>query len=148
MTKFPRPPYAHLPGQNARHDPLLFAAVKAATPAVTASASAAANPAWRFGLELLAEGFFWECHEVLEPVWLNAAPNSRERAVVQGAIQLANARLKALQGRDKAAGRLFAMSAGLFRKAAPSPAMGLDVEASVKIAEAGAAGISPIVMLE
>lgn len=128
MNPFPRPPYAHIPGRNSRHDPAVFQAVKAATPSETKAASAVDNPAWRFGLELFAEGFYWECHEVLEPVWLGARPNSREREVVQAVIQLANARLKLVMDRPKAAARLAEIAAGHLRAAKSDAVMGIDTE--------------------
>lgn len=128
MTAFPLPPYAHIPGRNGRHDPDIFRAVKAATPSVTENASAADNAAWRFGLELFAAGFYWECHEALEPVWLNAPPNSRERALVQAVIQLANARLKLAMGRPKAAERLADIAAEHLRAAKGGAVMGVDAE--------------------
>lgn len=116
--QFPLPPYAHVPGRNPRHAEALFAAARAAVPARTRSDTAADNPAWRFGLALLARGYYWECHEVLEPVWQNAAPNGRERQFVQGAIQLANAALKREMGRPRAARRLCAMAREHFLAAA------------------------------
>ncbi len=123
---FPLPPYAHRPGRNARHYPALFAAVRAATPDVTDGPD---NPAWRHGLRLLKAGYFWEAHEVLEPVWLNAPPNSREREAVRGVIQTANAALKAVMDQPNAAARLTALAATCFGEAAGAanrPVMGLD----------------------
>ena len=105
-AQFELPPYRHLPGVNARHDQALFDAVKRATPPVTRSAEASRNPAWRHGLALLAGGYYWECHEVLEGVWRNAPPNSQERIVTQAVIQIANGALKQELGRERAAGRL------------------------------------------
>lgn len=129
--QFPLPPYAHAPGRNARHDSALFAGVKAATPKHTVSDEAATNPAWRYGLELLEAGFFWECHEALEPVWANAAPNSRERAAVQGVIQLANAALKLEMGRPTAAQRLAAAAQGLFAAATADDGMAMMLDRGV-----------------
>jgi hypothetical protein len=63
------------------------------------------------GLALYRQGCFWEAHEAWEPVWLAAAPNSPERAFLQGIIQLANARLKQAMGRDAAAVRICALAA-------------------------------------
>jgi len=116
--RFPLPPYAHVPGRNRRHPAALFAMAKAAVPDRTGSEAASENPVWWFGLLLLARGYYWECHEVLEPVWQNAAPNSRERQFVQGVIQLANAALKREMGRPRAARRLCAMARDHFRAAA------------------------------
>jgi len=63
--------------------------------AVTNDASYQSNTGWLYGIHLFNHGFYWEAHEVLEAVWNNAAPNSREKHLVQGVIQIANAQLKA-----------------------------------------------------
>ncbi|MBL3705460.1 DUF309 domain-containing protein [Sulfitobacter sp. BDSS02] len=61
--------------------------------------------AWRAGWLFVRNGYFWEAHEVLEPVWmtLDAGP---ERQFVQGVIQVANAALKLKMGRPNAVRRL------------------------------------------
>ena len=67
------------------------------------------STAFRAGLAYFEAGYFWECHEVLEAVWM-AAPNpSPERAFVQAIIQLANARLKLAMGQPNATRRLCAI---------------------------------------
>lgn len=115
---WPLPDHAYLPGRTARHPDGAFDAMRAAAPKITRSEEAAANPAWRHGLRLFAGGWFWECHEVLEAVWMNAAPNSRERALVQAVIQLANAALKARLGETRAVARLCARARELAAAAA------------------------------
>lgn len=77
------------------------------TPELDAMALASTR-AWKTGLAYLDNGYFWEAHEVLEPVWLQAPPNSVERKFVQALIQLANANLKLSMGRPKATLRLCA----------------------------------------
>jgi predicted metal-dependent hydrolase len=74
-------------------------------------AELAASPAFRAGLAWLHAGFFWEAHEVLEPVWM-ALPEGPARQMAQALIQLANARLKGRMGRPRAAARLRALAAG------------------------------------
>lgn len=138
MTEFPLPPYAHLPGRNPRHDPGIFSAIKAATPPVTRSDAVLANPAWRHGLDLLRAGYYWESHEVLEPVWLNAPPNSRERMIVQAVIQLANAALKQRLGKPRAARRLAEISASLAGEVGVAPVMGIDPKDVARLARAPA----------
>lgn len=59
-----------------------------------------------FGLSLIHNHYFWEAHEVLEPVWMKASPNSAERQLLQALIQLANACLKSTMGQPQAAARL------------------------------------------
>jgi len=124
-ARFPLPETAHVPGVNARPDERAFDAVKAAVPPRTTSDGAGENAAWQHGLRLIAAGCYWEAHEVLEPVWMNAAPNSPERHLVRAAIQLANAALKQRMGRPKAALRLCGIVAEEARAAGPGPVMGL-----------------------
>ncbi|MFV0297065.1 MAG: DUF309 domain-containing protein, partial [Hyphomicrobiaceae bacterium] len=69
------------------------------------------------GLALYRRGFYWEAHEVWEPVWRAAPPNSRERYLLAGLIQLANGCLKVRMARISAAGRLFAAARQLVSEA-------------------------------
>lgn len=100
------PDHRYVPGRTARHAEGAFDAARDLAPDPTTSDGAAANVAWAFGLDLLEAGFWWEAHEVLEPVWMNAPPGSAERLMVQAVIQLANAALKHEMGRPRAAFRL------------------------------------------
>lgn len=126
--KAPFPPFAHVPGANARHPEGTFAALRAtARPGMTES-ELAACPAFRAGLAYLHAGFPWEAHEVLEPVWM-ALPEGPARQMVQALIQLANARLKERMGRPRAAARLRAQAADHLARAiqaAPGPILGLE----------------------
>ena len=102
----PLPGYKHLPGKNARPDDGLLESIAQNASAVTDNTSYQTNTAWFYGIHLFNNGFYWETHEVLEAVWNNAAPNSREKHLVQGVIQIANAQLKACLGQTNAAARL------------------------------------------
>lgn len=106
----PLPDHAHLPGINARSGDSVLEEAKQLAPAQTRSRDWQDNAAWLYGVRLLREGFYWEAHEVLETVWMNAAPNSREKALVQALIHGANARLKRRLGMSNAARRLVALS--------------------------------------
>ena len=88
---FALPDHAYVPGRTQRHAEGFLDHVKRAAPAPTRDRDAEGNRAWIYSLELLENGFYWEAHEVLEEVWRNAAPNSRERYLVQGLIHIANA---------------------------------------------------------
>lgn len=111
------PAHAHLPGRNARHPEDAFDAVRATAEAAGTPEQLADSLAWRAGLAYYREGFHWECHEVLEAVWMQCRPNSAERHFVQAIIQLANARLKLAMGRESAASRLSAHARQLLREA-------------------------------
>lgn len=109
-ANLPLPEHAHLPGINGRsEDEVLEQAKELALPQ-TRSLEWRENATWLYGIRLIREGFYWEAHEVLETVWMNAAPNSREKALVQALIHGANARLKQRLGRSNAAARLVALS--------------------------------------
>ncbi len=95
-----------MPGQTARHPEDAFTYLtETARPGMTPAALAASD-AWRGGWHYLETGYYWEAHELFEPVWMALPPNSAARAFVQGAIQVANAALKARMGRPRAVLRL------------------------------------------
>ncbi|MDG1209842.1 MAG: DUF309 domain-containing protein [Paracoccaceae bacterium] len=121
----PLPTHKHIPGQNARHPEDAFDWIR------DQAATEAGNAAWLYGLRLLREGFYWEAHEVLEPVWMAAAPNSAEKAIAQAVIQLANAALKLDMGKPKAAVRLAGMVEALASDAARGGKSVLGVEVAV-----------------
>lgn len=95
MTRAPLPPHAYIPGQTPRHPEDWFDALKLDR-----------QTALDAGVTYFEAGFFWECHEVLEAVWLGTPDPSSERDMVQAVIQLANARLKQAMNRPKATARL------------------------------------------
>ena len=105
----PVPPHAYVPGQNARHPDDWFDTIKdSVTPGMPVSALGQTQ-AFHAGLAYLEAGYFWECHEVLEAVWLHTPQDTPEREMVQALIQLANAQLKIRMDRPKAAKRLCEM---------------------------------------
>ena len=81
----------HMPGRNARPPEGSIA------------------PGWDEGLAQYRAGYFWEAHEAWEPVWMEASPNSEDKALVQAAIQLANGNLQRVMGQPRAAGRILAI---------------------------------------
>ena len=142
----PLPHHAHVPGRNARHPEGAFDAIRGLAPPVTRSSEADHNRAWLAGLEFLEAGFYWEAHEVLEPVWMNAAPESPERSMVQAVIQLANAALKQVMDRPRASLRLCEITRGHLARAGNGPVMRLepaDILAAVAGLEAAIADGSP-----
>lgn len=143
----PLPDHRYVPGRTARHPEGAFDWIRDQAPAETLGAGARANAPWRYGLRLLNAGFYWEAHEVLEPVWMNAAPNSVERAATQAVIQLANAALKRDMGKPRAALRLCAIAEDHGRDAGAGPVMGLsptDVFAAIDhVRRTADAGESP-----
>ena len=117
---FSLPSYPHHPGRNPR--PTEGDVIDIARQARSGRTleDPAVKRAWGYGLFLIQQGFFWEAHEVLEPVWMLAPPNSRERHFLQAYIQLANACLKSEMQRAAAALRLIAIARGHLTEATAS----------------------------
>lgn len=106
MADIALPDRAYVPGQGPRHPEGAFDHLRlTARPGMTVDALVRSD-AWCGGLWFLAHGFFWEAHEVIEPVWMALPPNSAERRMAQAVIQLANGALKLRMGRPGAAARL------------------------------------------
>jgi hypothetical protein len=59
-----------------------------------------------YGIDLFNEGYWWECHEALEGLWLTAGTGSPAGHVLQAVIQCAAAHLKAFTDRPQGAMRL------------------------------------------
>lgn len=125
---FRMPPSAYVPGQTERHPEGCFDDIRASVfPGATAE-DLARSQAYRAGLAYLHEGYFWECHELLEAVWMALPEQSPDRAGIQALIQLANARLKLRMNRPKAALRLCEMVDGhLARATDANPVFELDL---------------------
>ncbi|MFP4274357.1 MAG: DUF309 domain-containing protein [Paracoccaceae bacterium] len=115
-----RPPHAYVPGRTPRHPEGAFDEIRDSVSDGMAASALCATEAWRTGLRWFEEGYYWEAHEVLEPVWMAAPPNAPERHMVQAVIQAANARLKRRMGRPRAAERLEARVSALLDECAIS----------------------------
>ncbi|WP_299408080.1 DUF309 domain-containing protein [uncultured Roseobacter sp.] len=127
------PPHVYVPGKNARHPEDWFDPIKASVTPDIPSDELHRTAAFQTGLAYLRAGYFWECHEVLEAVWMQTSDPGPEREMVQALIQLANARLKLLMGKPRAARRLCDMvTAHLSRCAPHERVMGMGIE-EVKI---------------
>ena len=100
------PTHAYVPGVNARHPEDWFDQIKQTVTPKIPAAQLHHTTAWTTGLAYLNAGYFWECHEVLEAVWMQTQDGTAERDMVQALIQLANARLKLRMDRPQAAWRL------------------------------------------
>ena len=140
ISDWPWPAIAFRPGVTSRpaeDDPIY--AVAAVAPIRTDPALWRANRPYLFGVDLHNCGFFWEAHEMWEPVWAHARPNAPERALLQGLIQLTNACLKTALGNVKASERLATLAAAHFCEAqgAGVPVlMGLELAACAEVAKA------------
>ena len=104
--EFPLPARAHVPGSGSQPDMAPLERVKQTCPKRIDPDDWRETIAYRYGWSLFDAGFFWEAHEIWEPVWHACTPNSRERLFLRALIQLANARLKHKMGRQNASARL------------------------------------------
>ena len=121
--EIPLPSHAYVPGRTPRHAEGAFDVFHASVHGPLEE-----TLAWRAGWHFIEGGFFWEAHEVLEPVWLALPPNAPERKQVQAVIQTANAALKLEMGLPRAALRLCAIAGALLDDAGSGDAMGLPVQ--------------------
>ncbi len=112
-----RPDHAYVPGVNERHADQLFDPLKAYIPEEISFEVLDHCLLYKLGLSFAAEGFFWECHEVFEPLWLTASQGSSEKLHLQALIQLANAGLKYRMERANAVQRLRDMANDLQQQA-------------------------------
>ena len=105
----PFPAHAYVPGKTPRHPDGWFDDLRNAAKPGTPLSELHLTRAFIAGRVYFDAGFFWECHEVLEAVWMQAPDPSPERDFVQAMIQLANARLKLRMDRPRATLRLCEM---------------------------------------
>ncbi|MFK8079488.1 MAG: DUF309 domain-containing protein [Granulosicoccus sp.] len=126
MTSLPE--YAYLPGQNKRHPDNAFDDIRATAVNGAGAERLARCDAFLAGLHFFDKGYYWEAHEVLEPVWMALPDGSIERRFVQGLIQLANGYLKLRMGRLKAALRLVGQVRGLMPPVAGASIMSLELQ--------------------
>lgn len=129
MSAVDLPPHAYVPGQNARHPEDWFDLIKASVSADIPVQDLHKTAAFEAGLTYLHAGYYWECHEVLEAVWMQTPQGTPEREMTQALIQLANAHLKARMGKPRAVQRLLArVDAHLAACPVDGATLGLRVE--------------------
>lgn len=104
------PPEPHLPGISPRPAEDHFDALKATLEGCETPEALAASACFQAGFDAFDLGYYWEAHELWEPVWIRLSAESPEKALVQGLIQLANAALKRRMGRLKAADRILMLA--------------------------------------
>ncbi len=124
------PTHAYIPGQTPRHLDGAFDVLRDTVHAGADVSELARCDAMLFGLRYLETGFYWEAHEVLEPVWMACPPNSAERSMAQALIQIANAKLKQAMARPDAARRIAVIARAHLIEASRtgSVVLGVDVK--------------------
>ncbi len=130
---YPLPARPHVPGSGTQPDMATLERVRPPQLPRVDPGNWRQIVAYRYGWSLFDAGFYWEAHELWEPVWLACAPNSRERLLLGALIQLANARLKRKMKQHNASTRLVAEANQLLADvigpgaSAPPPFMGVDL---------------------
>ncbi|MGB3246496.1 MAG: DUF309 domain-containing protein [Sulfitobacter sp.] len=120
------PPYPYVPGKNVRHPEDWFDEIKSSVTGDLRPEDLDETAAWKAGRAYFDAGFFWECHEVLEAVWMQTPQGTPEREMAQALIQLANARLKLRMDKPRAVLRLCDMVAAHLEKCPQDrPVLGL-----------------------
>lgn len=110
------PTHAYIPGKMPRHPEGTFDHIRETVSDGMTPEVLAQSQAFLVGLHYSESGYYWEAHEVLEPVWMALPENGDHRCLVQALIQFANAQLKLEMGRPKAARRLYDIVHGLLCK--------------------------------
>lgn len=113
---YPLPTHAYVPGINERHPENAFDDIKQSVKTNQQIQQLEQCAAFRAGLQFFEAGFYWETHEVLEPVWMALPDDCIEKRFIQGLIQLANGRLKLRMNRPNAAARLVVIARELIPK--------------------------------
>ena len=138
MTRADRglPEHAYVPGQTPRHTEGRFAPICATARQHMSPAQLAQSEAFCTGLYYFRSGYFWEAHELFEPVWMALEEGSDDRRFLQALIQLANAQLKIKMQRPKAAKRLCMMVRDLLTTLTATRLMGQEISQIVEYLEA------------
>ncbi len=126
------PTHSYVPGQNVRHPEGAFDHIRASIQSDMPAGDISRSSAFLHGLIYLDSGYFWEAHEVLEPVWMVLPRDSEERVFVQGLIQLANGYLKLNMGRLKASARLACIAADLMNQVTANTVLDVEREGYLK----------------
>lgn len=114
MTRVTLPEVPYLPGITARPGKAVFASAAASVRPGMTAADLAGSAAWAAGHEAFARGYYWEAHELWEPVWAALPREGPDWHLARALIQCANARLKARMGRSRAAARIAALAEEAF----------------------------------
>jgi predicted metal-dependent hydrolase len=86
-----------------------------------------ADPRFVKGIELFDEREYFECHEVIEALWLETPEEDRYRDLYKGVIQAAAAIYQLERGILSGALGLYRTSTGYLQSYRPA-ALGLDIE--------------------
>lgn len=127
LPKALTPTHAYIPGKTPRHPEGCFDPIRDTAQPDMTEQELAESAAFQTGVAYLEHGYFWEAHELLEPVWMVLPENGDARVLVQALIQLANAYLKQQMDRPKAALRLCGIVRALLGQTGGGVIMTFDV---------------------
>lgn len=119
--------HAYIPGHTPRHKEGRFDSIRETAQPGMSVDELANSRAFLTGLDYLDTEFYWEAHEVLEPVWLALPDHSDEKHLVQALIQLANAHLKLRMNRPAATARLCVIVTDLLSPLSQAVVMSVSV---------------------
>ena len=127
------PDHAYTPGKNDRHPEDFFDEIKNSVSTGMTANEISQSRAYLFGFELFDQGFYWEAHEVWEPVWLALPDSAQEKFFVQALIQTSNAYLKLRMEKPKAALRLCGIAREILCKCQKQKVMGCEQGAVLSV---------------
>ncbi len=129
-TKIPFPSYRHLPGHTIHpaRNPEGHAMAKPDSVAVSLQEVPWQNSAsFLYSIDLFNAGYWWECHEILEGLWLATGRKTKAGYTMQAIIQCAAAHLKVSLDQPIGARRLLTQSRRHVDTAGPI-FLGIDLE--------------------
>ncbi len=112
-TKIPFPAYRHFPGQTTHPDrnPIGHAMGKPdPKPHSLNEVPWQQSASYLYGIDLFNAGYWWECHEILEGLWLATGRTTKAGHTMQAIIQWAAAHLKVAMDHPIGARRLISHS--------------------------------------
>jgi hypothetical protein len=121
------PPYRYVPGRTPHpvRDERGHSYGRDVAPIRVEATGWRSSTEYLHAIDLFNEGYYWECHEILEAIWNGVGRSGDVAAFAQGVIQVAAALLKlGMSERDAALGLARRGAAKL--RAGPSPVLGVD----------------------
>jgi hypothetical protein len=90
------------------------------------------SESYRFGIDLYNLGYWWECHDALEPVWKSLSHDRMASDFVQGLIQIAASHWTAQLGRSRASRSLAARGTAHLEAVTAPIFMGVEIHPFVR----------------
>ena len=137
LSNQPLPPYTYVPGKTAHpvRDPRGHS-FGSPEPSVESFVPARWDEceAYRFGIDLFNQGFYWEAHEQWEAVWHAVGRKGDVASFLKGLIKLAAAGVKQLEGSEIGVQRHTDRAIELFSCIDSGASCGLDCAELIELA--------------